>query len=458
MIQCWDSSGGKATSISGEEQFVKHTMKWVTLISAALISVFILSACSSASTPEETQEATPIAETVEPSPEGTATPESALSIFTTTDIPPTAEPVTLDGATVTNSGLQFLEITKGTGRSPEDGDLITMLFTGSLPDGTVFTNSTASEEPISAVFGQEQLLPGWEEGIALMKAGGKARMVLPPELAFGEQGFGMIPPNSQIILEVELVSVEVPPQPSAVSDDELVTTDSGLQYADLTEGKGAEAEQASIVSTHFTIWVQGDKEDEFVFSSEGGDPVSFIVGGGTVFPGWEEGVLNMKQGGVRQLVIPPDLALGEAGGNGIPPNATVVMEIELVEVREPITMTDVDEDDYTTTESGLKYYDLVEGKGDMPEAGQTVVVHYTGWLEDGTQFDSSLNRGTPFTFTLGQGSVIQGWDEGLATMKVGGKRQLVIPPDLGYGDQGSGGTIPPGATLIFEVELLEIQP
>jgi FKBP-type peptidyl-prolyl cis-trans isomerase len=79
-------------------------------------------------------------------------------------------------------------------------------------------------------------------------------------------------------------------------------------------------------------------------------------------------------------------------------------------------------------------------------------------LEDGTQFDSSLNRGTPFTFTLGQGSVIPGWDEGLATMKVGGKRQLVIPPDLAYGDQGSGGTITPGATLIFEVELLEIQP
>jgi peptidylprolyl isomerase len=87
----------------------------------------------------------------------------------------------------------------------------------------------------------------------------------------------------------------------------------------------------------------------------------------------------------------------------------------------------------------------------------TVVVHYTGWLEDGTQFDSSLDRGQPFSFTLGEGQVILGWDEGLATMKVGGKRQLKIPAELGYGDSGSGGVIPPGAILIFDIELLAIE-
>ena len=89
--------------------------------------------------------------------------------------------------------------------------------------------------------------------------------------------------------------------------------------------------------------------------------------------------------------------------------------------------------------------------------GQQVLVHYTGWLEDGTMFDSSLTRGQPFDFTIGLGQVIPGWDEGVSTMKIGGKRQLVIPADLGYGEQGAGGSIPPGATLIFEVELLGIQ-
>ena len=110
-----------------------------------------------------------------------------------------------------------------------------------------------------------------------------------------------------------------------------------------------------------------------------------------------------------------------------------------------------------TTESGLKYYDFEVGDGAEATAGQSVAVHYTGWLSDGTKFDSSLDRGQPFVFLLGASQVIPGWDEGVAGMKVGGQRQLLIPPDLGYGEQGAGGVIPPNATLVFEVELVEIQ-
>ncbi len=109
-----------------------------------------------------------------------------------------------------------------------------------------------------------------------------------------------------------------------------------------------------------------------------------------------------------------------------------------------------------TTPSGLKYVDQVVGTGEMAVAGKTANVHYTGWLENGKKFDSSVDRGQPFSFPLGAGRVIKGWDEGVQGMKVGGKRKLTIPSDLGYGSRGAGGVIPPNATLVFDVELLGV--
>jgi len=117
-----------------------------------------------------------------------------------------------------------------------------------------------------------------------------------------------------------------------------------------------------------------------------------------------------------------------------------------------------------TTASGLKIIDTKVGTGAKPKTGQTCVMHYTGWLYDagakdnkGKKFDSSVDRGQPFEFPLGRGQVIKGWDEGVATMQVGGKRTLIIPPDLGYGARGAGGVIPPNATLVFDVELLGVK-
>jgi FKBP-type peptidyl-prolyl cis-trans isomerase len=111
----------------------------------------------------------------------------------------------------------------------------------------------------------------------------------------------------------------------------------------------------------------------------------------------------------------------------------------------------------TKTPSGLQYQDVVTGTGPEAKPGQMAVVHYTGWLTDGTKFDSSRDRGEPFSFPIGEGQVIAGWDQGVAGMKVGGRRKLLIPPDLGYGEMGSPPVIPASATLVFDVELLQLQ-
>jgi peptidylprolyl isomerase len=126
-----------------------------------------------------------------------------------------------------------------------------------------------------------------------------------------------------------------------------------------------------------------------------------------------------------------------------------------------VSSESADAQNVVTTPSGLKYIDIKVGTGASPRTGQTCVMHYTGWLyEDGkkgAKFDSSVDRGEPFEFKIGMGQVIAGWDEGVATMKVGGKRTLIIPPALGYGARGAGGVIPPNATLLFDVELLAIK-
>ncbi len=149
-----------------------------------------------------------------------------------------------------------------------------------------------------------------------------------------------------------------------------------------------------------------------------------------------------------------DAAIGNAPQTQ--PTTTITQEnntpIKSNTMSEPKTSSNV-----VTTPSGLKYVEIVEGDGATPQAGQIVEVHYTGTLENGTKFDSSRDRNTPFKFKIGVGQVIKGWDEGLSTMKVGGRRQLIIPSELGYGARGAGGVIPPNSTLIFDVELISVQ-
>jgi FKBP-type peptidyl-prolyl cis-trans isomerase len=233
-----------------------------------------------------------------------------------------------------------------------------------------------------------------------------------------------------------------------------MSTPSGLQIDDRVTGEGEVAKAGQTVNVHYTGWLHDAGAPEgrgrkFDSSKDRGEPFEFALGAGQVIRGWDEGVQGMKVGGTRVLVIPPELGYGARGAGGvIPPNATLVFEVELLP---------------TPERPQLEITDVVVGEGAEAQEGHSVTVHYTGWLQDtskadgrGIKFDSSKDRNEPFEFDLGAGMVIRGWDEGVQGMKVGGKRVLVIPAHLGYGRRGAGGVIPPNATLVFEVELLGV--
>jgi peptidylprolyl isomerase len=239
--------------------------------------------------------------------------------------------------------------------------------------------------------------------------------------------------------------------------NEEITTASGLKYKVTEIGSGRKVEIGDKVSVHYTgKLTNGTKFDS---SKDRNQPFSFKVGGGQVIRGWDEGLALLNIGDKATLTIPPSIGYGERDMGTIPPNSTLVFDIEVLDASTPVKAApyDVKGKDTLTTDSGLKYIIVKKGDGARAENGKTVDVHYTGYLMDGKTFDSSVERGEPISFPLGQGMVIKGWEEGIALMHVGDKMRLLIPSDLAYGPNGAGGVIPPNATLIFDVELMNVK-
>ncbi len=243
-----------------------------------------------------------------------------------------------------------------------------------------------------------------------------------------------------------------------MTQGDTITTASGLKYVITHKGTGKKAAAGQKVKVHYT----GKLTDGKVFDSsvERGQPFEFQLGAGQVIRGWDEGLALLSIGDKATLIIPSELGYGPNGAGGvIPPNATLIFDVELidaVDVPKPVPF-DVEGKKIEKSPSGLQYIIVHENAaGTQAYANKKVSVHYTGYLEDGTIFDSSIPRGEPFTFNLGAGQVIKGWDEGIRLMKTGDKLRLIIPSKLGYGDRGAGGVIPPNATLIFDVELIAV--
>ncbi|MCH7579556.1 MAG: FKBP-type peptidyl-prolyl cis-trans isomerase [Chloroflexi bacterium] len=232
-------------------------------------------------------------------------------------------------------------------------------------------------------------------------------------------------------------------------------TDLGVGVIEIVTGVGPAITPGDLLEVHYTGWLTDGREFD---SSLDREPFSFKLDTGAVIAGWDDGLAGMAVGGVRRLVIPPELAYGDRGREGIPPGSELVFDIELIGITPcqiPEESPPPVEGETFTTEGGVQVIVIEKGSEEDPtQLGDSVSMTYTGWLTaNGSMFDSSHNRCVDFTFLLGSGQVIQGWDEGILGMSPGDVRRLIIPAELAYGEQGRT-SIPANSSLTFDVELI----
>ena len=364
-----------------------------------------------------------------------------------------------DKFSTTASGLKYFIYENKGQKKPVSGDKVSVHYTGKFLDDKVFDSSINRGKPLDFTLGIGQVIAGWDEGIALLGKGDKAMFIIPPHIAYGATDRGAIPANSTLVFDVNLV--DFTPQKKIeeynTNGKDTITTSTGLKYIIVEKGKGKKTETGTNVVVHYSGYLKDGKM--FDSSVKRGEPFKFELGAGQVIKGWEEGLYLMKEGDKFRFIIPYALAYGEAGRPPqIPEKSDLIFDVELIQVLPPIVVEKFDitgKKEYTTP-SGLKYYIVHEGTGDLVKSGDKVQVHYTGYFLDGKVFDSSVKRGQPIELSVGIGQVIKGWDEGLQLMKKGDKIRFLIPYTLAYGEKGYPGAIPPKSDLIFDVELVNI--
>ncbi len=356
---------------------------------------------------------------------------------------------------VSKTGVKYWDIKVGDGESPTSEATVIMNFSSWLKDGTLWYSSLRRGAPARIVL--SRVPPGLTEGVLSMKVGGRRRIEIPAEQAFGSTNTPPgVPPDADLVYEIDLVAVKErikPPVQTDVAGIKPTTTPSGLKFWDIKVGTGKMPKTDSIVTVDYSGWLTSGKL--FQNTIERDRPESFRLN--KVVKGMAEGIKSMRIGGKRRLEVPPELGYGKEGqGRYVPPNSRLVFEVELLDIQRPLPppkQTSVEGIKPVILPSGVKYWDIKVGTGRTPDSSCDITAHYTGWLTDGTQFDSSIDLGQPLIIRLG--AMIKGWGEGLKTMKVGGKRRLWIPYELGFGEQGKPPRVPPKATLIYEVELLD---
>lgn len=357
-------------------------------------------------------------------------------------------------------GIEYTVTSKGNGAAlAKTGDGVKVLYKGTLTNDTVFDASYLhGNQPFTCHLGKHEVIAGWDSVLLRAHGGDKIRMKLAPQYGYGARPNGKIPANSTLIFEIEVLDIIAAPTPWDAKGKDTITTASGMKVVFFeTHPDSAKPQAGQKISVHYSGFMLNGKL--FDSSVERNQPFQFTVGRGQVIKGWDEGLQMMHKGDKAKFIIPAKLAYGDRGaGEGlIPPGATLMFDVELLEIVQPPKPWDAKGKDTVTTASGLKIiYFEKHPEAPMPANGKLVSVHYSGFLMNGQMFDSSVDRGQPYTFQLGAGRVIKGWDEGIALLHKGEKAKLIIPAKLGYGATGNG-SIPGNATLQFDVQLVDIK-
>ena len=366
-------------------------------------------------------------------------------------------PIPADKEVVTTaSGLKYSVLVAGPeGKHPKVGDKVKVHYTGWLTDGKVFDSSRLRGEPTEFQLGG--VIPGWNEGLALMSVGSRYKFTIPPNLAYGDEGQAPdIPGKATLIFDVELLGVTWMPEFRAAKPDAQKTTASGLKYEVLKEGEGTPPAEGDAFEMRFALWSTAGKLLDCTENS------GKTIKGRTAdmaFGILKEAPSLLKPGSRYRFEAPAALAFGErTPGPDLPPNSVTVWELEMVRVITPLPLPAFSAPEGAPksykTASGLEVQVLREGTGRAPKMADEVTVQYAGWLANGTLFDASYTRGEPAQFQLAR--VIPGWSEGIQTMKEGGMSRFTIPGAIAYGPEGRPPRIPPNATLVFVVELIRI--
>ena len=359
----------------------------------------------------------------------------------------------------TQTGLIY-QITKpGEGAKPEPGDMVAVHYIGQLSDGTTFDNSYERGEPLTFNYGVGQVIRGWDEAIAMLREGGAAKLIVPPHLGYGNRQVLDIPPNSTLNFHIELIGIKPNEEFSTFNTAgyDTLSTASGIRYMVLDSGQGLRPDTNSWAYLHYT----GYLPDKRIFDASKlrGEPVRINPGAEDVIPAWDEMVQKMRVGGRYHIIVPPELGYGNTGLPGVvPPGTELRFDLELIHVSEKkeVKPFDVAGKDTVKLDSGLQIIHMKTGLGSYPVDGNVVKIHFSGYFKDGELFQSSLKTDDPVIFAIDQGQVISGLNAAVKQMRPNGKARVLIPWQLGYGEEGNPPLIPPKSDLIFDIELISV--